>query len=177
MLTITIRKEEVKDYTAVFNLIAKAFETEEQSDHREQFLVEQLRDSGSFVDELSLVALYNDKIVGHLLLTKIKINNNYQSFDSLALAPVSVLPEYQKLGVGSKLILAGHQKAIEMGFLSVVLLGHKDYYPRFGYQPCEMFHIRLPFDVPADFCMALELIPGSLKGVSGVVEYDAAFSE
>lgn len=176
-MNIRIRKEEPKEYSIVFRLIEKAFRTEEQSDHREQFLVERLRKSSSFIDELSLVALHNDKIVGHLLLTKIKINSVDQSFNSLALAPVSVLPEYQKMRIGSRLILAGHQKARELGFSSVVLLGHKDYYPRFGYQQCEKFGIQLPFDVPADYCMAIELTPDSLKGVRGIVEYDAAFSE
>lgn len=176
-MDVTIRKEERGDYPSVFNLIEEAFRTEEQSDHREHFLVERLRNSGSFLEELSLVALHNERVIGHLLLTKIKINNENNSFDSLALAPVSVLPAYQKMGIGSKLILEGHRRAKELGFGSVVLLGHKDYYPRFGYQRCEMFGIELPFDVPADYCMAIELTPHSLKEVNGMVEYDGAFSE
>lgn len=176
-MDVTIRKEERGDYPSVFNLIEEAFRTEEQSDHREHFLVERLRNSGSFLEELSLVALHNERVIGHLLLTKIKINNENNSFDSLALAPVSVLPAYQKMGIGSKLILEGHRRAKELGFGSVVLLGHKDYYPRFGYQWCEMFGIELPFDVPADYCMAIELTPHSLKEVNGMVEYDGAFSE
>ena len=174
---MNIRIEAVADHPKVFSIIEQAFLTEEFSDHKEQFLVERLRLSGSFIPELSLVAEVNDEVVGHILLTKILICNGDIKHQSLALAPVSVLPEYQGSGIGSALIKAVHAKAIELGYGSVVILGHKDYYPRFGYKSASQFGISLPLDVPEEYVMAIELIPNALDGVRGVVEYDPAFSE
>ena len=174
---MNIRIEAVADNPKVFSIIEQAFLTEEFSDHKEQFLVERLRLSGSFIPELSLVAEVNDEVVGHILLTKILICNGDIKHQSLALAPVSVLPEYQGSGIGSALIKAVHAKAIELGYGSVVILGHKDYYPRFGYKSASQFGISLPLDVPEEYVMAIELIPNALDGVRGVVEYDPAFSE
>ncbi len=85
-----IRQEKSTDFKAVFGLIEKAFKTEKLSDHKEQFLVERLRKSSSFIPELSMVAEIENKIVGYILLTKLKIKNDQKEFDSLALAPVSV---------------------------------------------------------------------------------------
>ena len=176
-MNINIRTEVVADHLKVFSIIEQAFRTEEFSDHREQFLVERLRASGSFIPELSLVAEVDGEVVGHVLLTKISICDSDIKHQSLALAPVSVLPEYQGRGIGSALIEAAHTKAIALGYGSVVILGHKDYYPRFGYKTASQFGISLPFDVPEEYVMAIELIPNALDGVCGVVEYDPTFSE
>lgn len=145
---MNIRKEEEKDYNQVFELIEKAFENEEYSDHREQFLVERLRNSDSFVPDLSLVCEMNGLTVGYISLTKIKINHSDFSYDSLALAPVAVLPNYQGNGIGGHLIEFAHKKARELGFESIILLGHPTYYPKFGYRKASDFDIQLPFDVP-----------------------------
>ena len=176
-MEIKIRTEAEADHSKVFSVIKQAFLTEELSDHKEQFLVERLRMSGSYILELSLLAEIEGKVVGHILLTKISICDGDIKHQSLALAPVSVLPEYQGRGVGSALIKAAHAKAIALGYGSVVILGHKDYYPRFGYKTASQFGISLPFDVPEEYVMAIELIPNALDGVCGIVEYDPAFSE
>ncbi len=138
-MNIKIRTELESNYKKVFSIIEQAFLTEELSDHKEQFLVERLRVSGSFIPELSLVAEVDGKVVGHILLTKIMICDGNIKHQSLALAPVSVLPEYQGRGIGSALIKAAHTKAISLGYGSVVILGHKDYYPRFGYKTASQF--------------------------------------
>ncbi len=111
------------------------------SDHKEQFLVERLRKSNTFVMELSLVAEFENKIVGHTLLTRLKIKNRLDEFDSLALAPVSVLPEFQGKGIGRKLILESRKTAKELGHKSIILLGHEKYYPKFGYKQADTFNI------------------------------------
>lgn len=174
-MKLTIRQETSRDYKAVFNLIEKAFEGDQMSDHREQFLVERLRLSDAFIPELSIVAEFDGNIVGHVLITKLKINTETTSFDSLALAPISVLPEYQGIGIGSQLMVASHKRAKKMGYKSIVLLGHEHYYPKFGYKPADQFAISLPFDVPKENCMAVELIKNGLNGVGGMVEYPKAF--
>lgn len=172
---ITIRQETVADYTAISSLVEDAFRTEEHSDHREHLLVDRLRHSPAYIPELALVAQESDgQIIGHILLTRITIGEHHPS---LALAPVAVLPRYQGKGIGGLLIREAHKRAAEMGFGSVVLLGHKDYYPRFGYLPLSGFGIRLPFEAPDDYCMVHELHPGALNGVSGMVTYPQAFFE
>jgi len=177
-MNILFRQENKDDYTAVFNLIQRAFEKEKMSDHSEQYLVERLRNSEAFIPELSIVAEINQNIAGHILLTRIKVvNNENEEFESLALAPVSVLPEYQGKGIGGKLIETAHKKAKELGFGSVILLGHENYYPRFGYEIAKKYGIKLPFEVPDENCMAIELIKGALEGVEGTVSYPKAFSE
>lgn len=173
---IIIRQEEKKDYQQVFQLTEEAFKEMEHSDHQEQFLVEKLRKSQAFIPELSLVAEdENGKIAGHILFTKIKIVNDKESFDSLALAPVSVKPEFQNQGIGAKLILRGHRIAEELGYESVVLIGHEKYYPRFGYKKTSNFGISFPFDIPEENGMALELVKDGLKDKKGVVKYPKEF--
>ncbi|GAA5221641.1 GNAT family N-acetyltransferase [Membranihabitans marinus] len=174
---MTIRQETEKDHSEVFNVIESAFKEAEFADNTEQFLVERLRKSDTFIPELSMIAEIDGKIVGHILLTKLKIKNKSTEFDSLALAPVSVLPEFQGKGIGGKLIVEAHKKAKELGHKSIVLLGHENYYPRFGYKQADKYGIELPFDVPIENCMVIELIENGLKGVKGMVEYPKEFNE
>lgn len=172
-----IRQEKKEDFKGVFTLIEKAFEAEELSDHKEQFLVERLRKSNAFIPELSIIAEIDNVIVGHILVTKIRIKNSSNEFESLALAPVSVLPTFQGQGIGSKIIKEVHQKAKSLGYKSIILLGHKDYYPRFGYKKAISYGIQLPFEVPDENCMAIELVDEGLKDINGVVEYPKEFFE
>lgn len=172
---IHIRQEVPTDYEEVFNIVEAAFKTMPFSDQTEQFLVERLRKSESFIPELSLIAEKEAEIVGHILLTKIRIVSEKESYDSLILAPVSVKPEYQNQGIGGQLIRAAHEKAKELGYKSVVLLGHKDYYPRFGYEKTSKYGIELPFGAAEEYCMVVELVEKGLKGVSGMVECDKEF--
>lgn len=174
-MEIDIRQESARDHAAVYDLVKSAFEPEEGHDPDEPRLVERLRGSQAFIPELSLVAEYNQRIVGHIMLTRIKILNKEKAVDSLALAPVSVLPEFQGNGIGGKLILQAHEIAKSLGHGSIVLLGHETYYPRFGYQQAKAFDIQIPIDAPDENCMAIELIKGSLEHVRGVVEYPEAF--
>lgn len=175
---LLIRQENASDHIEVFKIIELAFKNEEFSDHREQFLVNRLRKSKAFVPELALVAVYNDIIVGHILLTKIKIINKSKLFSSLALAPVSVLPKYQGQGLGGLLIKHAHKAAKKIGFQSVVLVGHANYYPKFGYRTAASYSIELPFEaVPRENCMAIELVENGLKKVAGMVVYPREFEE
>ncbi|MEZ4885384.1 MAG: N-acetyltransferase [Chitinophagales bacterium] len=176
-MNILIRQENPADYQAVFEVVEAAFRNEVISDQTEQFLVERLRKSDAFVPELSIVAELDGEIVGHILLTKIKITNEVESFDSLALAPVSVVPNFQNKGIGGQLIREAHQRAKNLGFKSIVLLGHENYYPRFGYEWISKYGIELPFNAPQQNCMVMELVEDGLKGVNGMVVYDKAFFE
>lgn len=176
-MQLNIRQEQPADHPAVFHLIEKAFRNEEFTDHQEHHLVNRLRKSEAFIPEFSLVAETDDRIVGHILLTGIKIKNGKRKFDSLALAPVSVLPQYQNRGIGKKLIRSAHQAARKSGHNSIILLGHPGYYSKFGYTPADSFGIELPFDAPIEYCMAVELTEDGLQEISGIVEYPAEFFE
>lgn len=176
MKSITIRIESPCDYARVVKLTEEAFKDLEISDHNEGKLVEKLRESTNFIDELSLVAELNGQVIGHILFTPIRIENGQEKFESLVLAPVSVLPEFQKMGIGGQLIRAGHQKAIELGFHSAILLGHPEYYPRFGYKPASIWGIKSPIPLPSDdVFMAVELTDGALTNVSGTVVFPPEF--
>ncbi len=176
-MNLILRQETSNDFSEVANVVEQAFQHVEISDQQEHFLVDRLRKSNAFVPELSIVAESNTKIVGHILLTKINIVNNSTSFESLALAPVSVLPKFQNQGIGGKLIKESHRIAKELNFKSIVLLGHENYYPKFGYELTNKYNIEIPFDAPEENCMVIELVPNGLKGVSGKVEYSSAFFE
>lgn len=172
-----IRQEQESDQQAVYKLVELAFRNMEESDHREHLLVERLRKSETFIPELSLVAEANGEIIGYILLTEVEIVSADKVVTSLALAPVAVLPDYQGEGIGGALIREAHKRAAELGYGSAVLLGHKDYYPKFGYKKAIDFGIEFPFDVPHDYCMAIELLPDALEDVCGVVKYSKPFME
>jgi predicted N-acetyltransferase YhbS len=173
---ITIRKETPDDYDDVIELTAKAFETMPFSEGDEDKLVARLRKASGFIPELSLVAELDGQLVGHILFTPLLIKNEQDSFTSLVLGPVSVLPEFQKQGIGGQLIRAGHQRAVELGFQSVILIGHPEYYPRFGYKPASGWGIKTQIPLPSDdVFMAIELTEGALSKVSGTVIFPPEF--
>ncbi|MGG4442875.1 GNAT family N-acetyltransferase [Brevibacillus fortis] len=178
-MDMRVRIEQADDYSVTEQVVKSAFANAEFSDHKEHELVSRIRKSDAFIPALSLVAMdeENQEIVGHILLSKINIRNDYQSVESLALAPVSVLPDYQSKGIGKKLILEALQKAKELGYQSVVVLGHPQYYPKFGFQKASQWGIKAPFEVPDEVFMAMELHENALENVSGVVEYSSAFFE
>ena len=167
---IAIRKENVNDYTEVYNVIKTAFEIAEHSDGNEQDLVVALRKSNNFIPELSLVAIDNNKIVGYILFTKINIGE----MEELALAPIAVLPEYQRQGVGSKLIAEGHRIAKKLGYNYAVVLGSENYYPKFGYIPAIEYGIEAPFDVQSKNFMAIKLNDTNVE-IKGIVKYAEEF--
>lgn len=176
-MNIIIRQETEKDYKLSETVVEKAFKNAEHTDHKEHLLVAKLRKSDAFIPELSLVAELDGEIVGHIILTKLLIENEGSKYDSLALAPVSVVPEHQNKGIGSELISESLKIAKELGFKSVIVLGHDKYYPRFGFKPASTWGIKAPFDVPDEAFMALELEDGSLEDISGTVVYSKEFSE
>lgn len=176
-MEITIRQEQVSEHPIIFQLIEKAFRDEMYSDKREQFLVERLRNTEGFIPDLSLVAEVEGRIAAYILLTAIKIINKHEVIPALALAPVAVLPVFQGKGLGAALIEKAHGIARDLGYQSVIVLGHEKYYPKFGYRPLHHFNLSLPFEAPPENCMAIELVPGALKGLDGKVVYPAAFFE
>lgn len=174
---LTIREEEIKDYNEVEKAVEESFKTAEFSDKDEHNLVRRLRNSNEFIKELSLIAEDENKILGYVLLTKALIKAESTSYETLALAPLAVLPEYQKSGIGKNLMNKAIERARELGYKSIVVLGHEKYYPKFGFEKAIKYGVKAPFEVPDEAYMILELLPGGLNGVSGIVEYSKAFFE
>ncbi|WP_145133416.1 GNAT family N-acetyltransferase [Paenibacillus sp. Y412MC10] len=172
-MNVIIRQEKLEDINEVYDVVQKAFEDAYYSDHDEHHLVKRLRNSASYIPELSLVAECRNRIVGHILFTEIKVGNH----TLIALAPVAVLPEMQSKGIGKLLIMEGHKIAAQRGYKGSVVMGHDKYYPKFGYKKANSYGIKAPFDVSDDHFMAVELIEGGLTDVHGVVEYAKEFFE
>lgn len=169
--SIHIRPENIADVKTVFEVEAAAFNREEEA-----ILVDRLRTSIAFIPGLSLVAERDNKIVGHILFTDLPVNSGEGLISGvLAMAPVAVLPAYQNQGIGGVLIRRGLEVATDMGYKAVVVLGHEHYYPKFGFRPAVKWNIKAPMEVPDNNFMALELIPGALDTISGVVVYAPEF--
>ena len=171
-MRIEIRKENINDYQGIKNVNDLAF-----GQANEGLLVEKLRNNPDFMDQLSLVAEFEGKVIGHILFFPIWIIEDQNRYQSLSLAPMAVLPDYQRKGIGSQLVSKGLEISRELGFKSVIVLGHSAYYPKFGFVAANQFGIKAPFDVPDEVFMAMELVPDGLKGISGTVQYPKEFED
>ncbi|MGL4308541.1 GNAT family N-acetyltransferase [Cetobacterium sp. SF1] len=155
----------------VEQIVKKAFENVDNSDHKEHELVKALYKSENFIQDLSLTAKYKGKTVGYILFTKAYVGEN----EYLVLAPLAVLPRYQKKGVGKNLVTQGQELAKKKGFKGVFVLGDPKYYSKFGYKPASQYGIKAPMEVNDENFMAIELIPGAFDGVTGTLEYAKEF--
>jgi putative acetyltransferase len=164
-----VRPERPKDIEAIDNVLKRAFGGTEEST-----LVRALRASEYFVPPLALVAEEaeeeegeNHHIVGYVLFSRISIETRDGDVPALALAPMAVLPEQQRQGIGTQLVETGLEACRQLGHSIVVLVGHPEYYPRFGFEPARAHGLEAPFAAPDEAFMALELLPGALKTAQG----------
>jgi len=171
-MNIQIRPEHKNDISAISMINDMAFGQEDEGN-----LIVKLRKNKNFIKDLSLVACMGNEIIGHILFSKIMIKNDNVEFESLALAPMSVIPEFQGLGIGSELIKKGLQKATKLGYDSVIVLGHENFYPKFKFTPASQFQITCLVEVPDANFLALELKKGSLDSISGCVIYPKEFND
>ncbi len=169
-MEIEIRSAQTQDHININQLIKKAFGQENES-----HLVNALRHRPDHVEELEMVAVLNGAVVGHIFYSQIKIVGENEETPSLALAPMAVLPDHQQKGIGKQLVEESLRMAKSLGFQSVVVLGHPEYYPKFGFVPASTFSISAPIQVPDQAYMALELQANSLEKVSGRVAYPPEF--
>jgi len=167
---ITLRQESGKDFTDITRVNDLAFGRKAESR-----LVHALRKTEDFIPELSIVAETDGQLVGHILFYPVVIKGKNSHFGSLTLAPMSVLPDWQKKSIGKLLVIYGLETARGLGHTSSVVLGHPSYYTKFGFRPASTWNIRSPFPAPDESFMAVELEKGALKDVSGKVEFPQAF--
>ena len=169
---IWIRGEQKEDITDIHSVNRLAF-----GQDNEAFLVQRIRDSSGFVPELSLVAIGNSQVVGHILFSRIHIEMPKEDVAALSLAPMAVLPEFQRSGIGSQLVSIGLERCRGLGHSIVVVIGHPQYYPRFGFVPAREMGLELNFSVPDEAFLVCELSPDALRGIKGTVRYPPEFED
>lgn len=165
-----IREENPADLKAIRQVVEAAFGRKSEAD-----LVDALRRNGKRL--LSLVAEQDGQIVGHIFFSPVSIESEAGSRSAVGLAPLAVLPEFQNCGVGSKLVRAGLDQCRNAGHDCVVVLGHPEYYPRFGFAPSSRFGVKSEYDVRDEAFMLIELKDGALGDLGGTVKYQPEFNE
>lgn len=173
-MEVVIRAERKEDFEQISEVNDAAFGQTEESE-----LIRKLRQKSDFNTNLSLVAVDvdNDQIVGHILFYPIKIRADNCDYQTLSLAPMSVLPQFQRMTIGSQMVSEGLIRAKNQGYKSVIVLGHVNFYPRFGFLPASKWGINCSFDVTDQAFMALELVDRELDKTEGVVIYPKEFDD
>ncbi|HEX8650143.1 MAG TPA: N-acetyltransferase [Pyrinomonadaceae bacterium] len=165
---MNIRAEKPEDHLAVRQVNEQAFGRPDEA-----ALVDALRKSAD--PHISLVAEVGGRIIGHIFFSPVVIESEASVSTALGLAPMAVLPELQKQGIGSRLVRRGLDECRKIGHDVVVVLGHPEYYPRFGFVPSTRMGLRCEYPVAEEVFMVVELRAGALAGRTGVVKYHPEF--
>jgi len=166
-IDVLLRLEEEKDYNAVENLTREAFWNIYKPGCDEHLLIHNIRKTKEFIKDLDYVAVFNDEIIGNIVYAKAKVIGINKEYDVITFGPVSVLPMYQKKGIGKKLIEYTISKSKEMGFNAIIIYGNPKYYERFGFKNSREYKITNMEGNYNAALMVLELYPDSLKNISG----------
>jgi len=167
---INIRAEHRDDIEAIRALNFAAFGRPQEGG-----LVDALRANGGI--SLSLVATIDERLVGHILYSPVSIGCNDKETAGAGLGPMAVVPERQRKCIGAELIRAGNEKLKRLGCPFIVVLGHPEYYPRYGFRPAGAHAIRCRWNVPDDVFMILFLDESGMKGVAGLAKYRPEFAK
>jgi putative acetyltransferase len=165
-----VRPEKSEDIPAIRIVIERAFGRPAEAD-----LVDALRRNGKAA--ISLVAEDDGRIVGHILFSAVTIQSIETGLTGIGLAPLAVIPDRQNQRIGSMLTEHGLKRCREEDYPFVVVLGHPNYYPRFGFVPASRFGIKSEYNVADEVFMVMELREGALSGCAGVVKYQPEFNE
>ena len=160
-----VRQETEADIEATREVNRRAFAQDQEGN-----LVEALRSNGAVL--LSLVAIVDGEVVGHIMYSPAVVGDT----TGAALGPMAVLPEFQPQGIGSRLVEAGNRRLNEAECPFIIVVGHTEFYPRFGFTPASKHNIRCEWDLPDDLFMIAVLDPPKMQGVSGLAKYRPEFS-
>jgi putative acetyltransferase len=170
-MKIAIREEQPEDQASIRRINEAAFGQQAEAD-----IVDNLRSSCGNL--LSLVANVEDLAVGHILFSPVIIEAKGDPPEGMGLAPMAVLPEYQRRGIGSLLIREGLERLQSAAVPFVIVLGHPEFYPRFGFEKASYYGLRCQWQgVPEQAFMVLVFDASALQGVSGVVRYREEFNQ
>ena len=175
-MTILVREEEKKDYRRVEEITREAFSYPGRIERGgigcpyEHWMVNELRKRDGILP-LSLVAVEQsegtEELVGHIICSKAEVRTENGIVPVLNMGPISVLPEYQRCGVGKALIYAMIKKAKKLGYGAILFFGRPEYYPQFGFKEASMFGVTDSEGNNYPSFMGMELIPGYLKEAKG----------
>lgn len=171
MQTITVRAETADDFKAIDVVHLSAFEGDD-----EVGFIDSLRSTSGYIPELSLVAEFNGRIVGHILLTRICFQQGSKSVDVLALAPMAVVPSQSHRGIGSELVKTAIEEAKKHGYTAIAVIGHPEFYQRFGFKLAENLKVGINLSIDQDLVTVMELQQGAL-GDGGNLIYPSQFSQ
>lgn len=177
-MNISIRNETPADYRIVEKLTREAFwgNLDHPTCDGEHLLVHKLRKLPSFVPELDFVAEVGGKIIGHVIYSLARVRTpDDQEIEVLNFGPLSVHPDYKRMGVGSALMRRSIAEAARLGYRAIIFYGHPDYYPRFGFRRASRYGIVSSSGNSCDALMAMELYDGALDGVTGRYIEDEVF--
>lgn len=166
-MNVDIRPEKESDIEAIDEVLRRSF-----PDATEAKLVKALREGG-FV-RVSLVAEERGRVIGHILFSELAIVTSQGRTLGLSLAPLAVHPDFQRQGIGARLVEKGLATCREQGYPFAIVVGNRDYYPRFGFSADLARHLECAYKGPS--FMALELRPGSVSSIEGRVEYAPPFA-
>lgn len=172
LMPLTIRPETPTDFPTIAQVVEAAF-----TQPAEARLIQRLRSSPAYMPALALVAQQQGQVVGHIMMTCICIHGRGGDVPALALAPLAVAPPFQRQGIGSALVRRALEESRGLAHQRVIVLGHPEYYARFGFARASRWGIYPPFDCPDAAFMAMELVPGALDGCEGIVQYPPEFDE
>lgn len=163
---VEIREEVPGDIIAIRDLNKRAFGQDQESN-----IIDALRSNRAVL--LSLVATLNRHVVGHIMYSPASIGE----LAGVALGPMAVLPEHQRQGIGTRLVEEGNRRLKELGYPFIVVVGHADYYPRFGFRSARAYGIKCEWELPDEVFMLLVLDDSKMHGISGLARYRPEFSE
>jgi predicted N-acetyltransferase YhbS len=167
-MELIIRKTDKSEFLQTENLTREIFWNLYQSGCTEHFMLHNFRKSDAFVEELDIVALIDEKIIGHIISTKAKvISNGNTEYEVLHVGPFSVNEAFQNKGIGTELFEYSIAEAKKLGFKGMILFGNPGYYPRFGFRNAKEFNITTKDGMNFDPFMALELKENGLSNISG----------
>lgn len=176
-MNLLIKQTSREDFSITENITREAFWNVYKPGCSEHLVLHNLRKSQSYIKELDLVAFYNNQIVGHIISTKAKVVDSLnKEYEVLCVGPLSVLPDFQKKGIGGKLMKESIKIAKRLGFRGMILFGNPDYYHRFGFKNAKEFGITTKDYQNFDPFMTLELFENSLIDVGGRFIEDESFN-
>ncbi len=177
-MNITIRLEDERDYRRVEEVTKKAFSYPERIERGqigcpfEHWMVSELRKRDGILS-LSLVAVVNESIVGHIICSKAEVRTLRGIIPVLNIGPISVLPEYQRKGIGKALITNMLDKAKQLGYGAILFFGRPEYYPQFGFKEASLFGITDSEGNNYPAFMGMELVPNYLVDAYGGKYYES----
>jgi predicted N-acetyltransferase YhbS len=174
-MKILLRLEEEKDYRLVEELTREAFWNVNVPGCGEHLLVHRLRSAKEFIKALDFVAMYGNRIVGNIVYAEAKVKDDDTEYPVLTFGPISVLPEYQRKGIGSKLIYHTVKLTAEMAYKAIIIYGDPEYYKRFGFKASKEYGITNRDGKYPAALLVLEIFPNALNGIKGAFDEGTAY--